>query len=56
MGTDQQVGRQFLEELARHQEPALAVIREFVTSVAEGVCPLHRGMHGYKKGRLLRIA
>jgi len=42
MGTDQQVGRQFLEELERHHEPALAVIRghPFVTSVAEGLCPL----------------
>ena len=40
MGTDEEGGRQFLEELERHHEPTLAVIRghPFVTSVAEGLC------------------
>ena len=43
MTTDQQSGRQFLEEVERHHEPALAVIRghPFVTNVAEGLCPLN---------------
>ena len=43
MGTDQGGGRQFLEELERHHEPTLAVIRghPFVTSVAEGLCLLN---------------
>ena len=47
MGTDKQGGRQFLEELKRHHEPALTVIRghPFVTSVAEGLCPLNDLRH-----------